>query len=370
MMGKRRPLLRRLGLFLLSSLLGLGVLEIALRTLPLKRASTLSNEVYTAYGSFPGGIYFTEPETRMSFMVPGFETENFWNGYSWRHRTDGLGFRNPPGLKDRSLLLLGDSLIYGHGVEEEQTVAHLLRTREGRPAYNMARQGDCLYQQYVLLRLYCGDCGEYRDELAPRTVVLFVFFNDFADLFFYRTREEIERMPELRLDARALRQRVADLGKDPRYPPQRQLYRFRSLRLLRGAARSLFSGDWMARAEAAPAGKDDLAAAVLQPERFALASRYYRRILGECQRLATEKGIDLRVVLLDVGAGAGSDGQRAYERLRLFLGKTSGEVGFSFTTTAGVFAGCGDCFLPHDGHLSPQGHDRLARFLNAELRNR
>ena len=175
-------------------------------------------------------------------------------------------------------------------------------------------------------------------------------------------------MPELRLDDRALRQRVADLGRNPRYPLRRQLYRARSLRLLRGATRSLFSGDWMARAEAA--GEDDLAAAVLQPERFALASRYYRRVLGECQRLAAEKGIDLRVVLLDVGAGAGSDGQRAYERLRLFLGETSGEVGFSFTTTAGVFAGCGDCFLPHDGHLSPQGHDRLARFLNTELRNR
>lgn len=357
---KRRPLLRRLGAVVLSSLLGLGILEIALRTLPLKRASTLANEVYTAYGSFPGGIYFTEPETQINFMVPNFETENFWNGYSWRHRTDGLGFRNPPGLKDRSLLLLGDSLIYGHGVEEEQTVAHLLRA-QGRPAYNMARQGDCLYQQYVLLRLYSGD-------LAPRTVVLFVFLNDFSDLLFYRTREEVEQMPELRLDDRALRQRVADLGRNPHYPPRRQLYRSRSLRLLRGVAKSLSSGNWMAQAEAAPAGEDDLAAAVLQPERFALASRYYRRVLAECQRLAAEKDADLKVVLLDVGAGVGSDGRRAYERLRLFLGETSREGGFSFTTTAGVFEGCGDCFLPNDGHFSPQGHARLARFLDAKIK--
>lgn len=358
---KRRPFLRRLGAVLLSSLLGFGVLEIALRTLPLKRASTLSNEVYTAYGSFPGGIYFTEPETQINFMVPGFETENFWNGYSWRHRADGLGFRNPPGLEDHSILLFGDSMIYGHGVEEEQTAAHLLRTA-GRPAYNMARQGDCLYQQYVLLRLY-------RDELAPRTVVLFVFFNDFADLLFYRTPEEIEQIPELRLDTRALRQRVADLGRNPRYPLRRQLYRFRSLRLLRGVAKS-FSGDWMARAEAAPAGEDDLAAAVLKPERFALASRYYRRVLGECQRLAAEKGIDLRVVLLDVGAGVGPDGRRAYELLRGFLQKTSAETGFSFATTAGIFDGCDDCFLPHDGHFSPQGHARLARFLDETVTSR
>lgn len=359
-MAVPRVRLRRLAVLLVSSLLALGALEIALRALPLKRASALANEVYTAYGSFPGGIYFTEPETRINFMVPGFATVNFWNGYSWRHRTDGLGFRNPPGLKDRSLLLLGDSLIYGHGVEEEQTAAHLLRARQARPAYNMARQGDCLYQQYVLLRLY-------RDELAPRTVVLFVFLNDFADLLSYRSREELERMPELGLDDRALRQRVAELGRHPEYPLRRQLYRSRSLRLLRGAARS-FSGDWMARAEAAPAGPEDLAAAVLEPEPFALASRYYRRVLEECQRLAAEKGADLRVVLLDVGAAAGPDGRRAYGRLAPFLAEAGREAGFSCSTTAGLFEGCGDCFLPGDGHLSPRGHARLAGFLDAVLR--
>ena len=123
----------------------------------------------------------------------------------------------------------------------------------------------------------------------------------------------------------------------------------------------------MARAEAAPARLGDLAAAVLQPEPYALASRYYRRVLGECQRLAAEKGIDLQVVLLDVGAGVGPDGRRAYERLQGFLQETSSEMGFSFATTAGIFDGCGDCFLPHDGHFSPQGHARLARFLDARL---
>lgn len=358
-MIRRRTLLRRLAALCISSLLCLGALEIALRTLPLQRASALANEVYTAYGSFPGGIYFTEPETRINFMVPGFTTENFWNGYTWQHRTDGLGFRNPSGLKDRSLLLLGDSLIYGHGAEEEETVAHILRARHGRPAYNMARQGDCLYQQYVLLRLY-------RNELAPRTVVLFVFLNDFSDLLSYRTREELERMPELRLDDRALRQRVADLGRNPRYPLRRQLYRSRSLRLLRGVARS-FSGDWMARAEAAPAGPGDLAAAVLQPELYALASGYYSRVLAECQKLAKEKGAGLRVVLLDVGPVAGPDGQRAYARLDHFLAGASREIGFPYASTTGIFEGCGDCFLPNDGHFSPQGHVRLARFLDSAL---
>ena len=343
---------RRLLAALASALLGLIALEVSLRVLPLKRASSLANDVYTAYGSFPGGIYFTEPRTGMNFMVPGFETENFWNGYSWRHRTDELGFRNPPGLRDRSLLLLGDSLIYGHGVEEEQTVAHLLRTRHGLPAYNMARQGDCLYQQYVLLRLYL-------DELKPRTVVLFVFLNDFRDLLSYRTAGELERMPETGLDYAALRERVAELGRDPEYPIQRYAWRFRALRLLRGLA---LHGDWVPRAEAAD---DPLAAAVLEEDSFGKASRYYRRALADLRR---RTDADLQVVLLDVGPVVGPAGERATERLEGLLLEAGRETGFSFLTTRDVFTGCGDCFLPGDGHLSPQGHARLARFLAPRIR--
>jgi hypothetical protein len=343
---------------LASALLGLAALEVSLRVRPLKRASSLANDVYTAYGSFPGGIYFTEPQTGMNFMVPGFGTENFWNGYSWRHRTDELGFRNPPGLRDRSLLLLGDSMIYGHGVEEEWTVAHLLRTRHRLPAYNMARQGDCLYQQYILVRLYLG-------ELKPRTVVLFAFLNDFHDLLSYRTAEELERMPETRLDFAALRDRVEKLGRDPAYPLPRHAYRLRSLRLLRGLARSL-QGDWISRAEAA--APDPLAAAVLEEEPFRKASRYYRRALADLHRRTTAAGTGLQVVLLDPGPVVGPAGERANERMETLLLQASRETGFAFATTRDVFKGCGDCFLPGDGHLSPRGHARLARFLATRLK--
>ena len=349
---------RRLLAALAAALAGLATLEVCLRVLPLRRASALANDVYTAYGSFPGGIYFTEPETRINFMVPGFETENFWNGYSWNHHTDELGFRNPPGLRDRSLLLLGDSLIYGHGVEELATVAHLLRASYGLPAYNMARQGDCLYQQYILVRLYL-------DELRPRTVVLFAFLNDFHDLLSYRTAEELERMPETSLDFAALRDRVGKLGRDPEYSLRRHAYRLRTLRLLRGLARSL-QGEWVPRAEAAAA--DPLAAAVLEEEPFRKASGYYRRALADLHRRTTSAGASLQVVLLDAGAVAGPAGVRANERIETMLLRASRETGFSFVTTRDLFSDCGDCFLPGDGHLSPQGHARLARFLAPRLR--
>ena len=361
-MIRSRALPRKIACVIGSALLGLLVLEVALRTLPLRRACDLANDVYTAYGSFPGGIYFTDPETGINFMKPDFETENFWNGHSWLHRTDALGFRNPPGLPARNgrpILLLGDSLIYGHGVDEEHTASHVLRSKYGRPVYNMARQGDCLFQQHVLLRLYLA-------ELRPRQVVLFVFLNDFHDLLSYRTDAELAHLPELGLDYGALRGSVARLGREPEYPFHRRAYLFRSLRLLRGLGRYL-EGDWIARAEAAPARPGDPAAAILEPEPFRKAGGYYRRMLAETRRLAAAAGADFRIVLLDVGPVVGPDGQRAYERLEVFLSQTSGDLGIPFATTEGVFTGCGDCFLAHDGHLSPQGHARLARFLEAAV---
>ena len=55
----------------------------------------------------------------------------------------------------------------------------------------MASQGQCLFEHYVLLRLYL-------ERLQPETVLLFVFLNDFRDLEKARTGQEIESMPERR----------------------------------------------------------------------------------------------------------------------------------------------------------------------------
>jgi hypothetical protein len=94
------------------------------------------------------------------------------NGLRWRHATDARGFRNPDGVPTQ-VLLLGDSMIYGHGVEEPATVAGVLRREHAIAAYDMSRQGSCLYDDYVLLRLWL-------ERLRPRQVVLFVFVNDCA----------------------------------------------------------------------------------------------------------------------------------------------------------------------------------------------
>jgi hypothetical protein len=55
------------------------------------------------YGTSPGDIYFLDPPMRAHFMWPNFHVRAYWNGRVWEHRTNELGFRNPSGLRDRSL---------------------------------------------------------------------------------------------------------------------------------------------------------------------------------------------------------------------------------------------------------------------------
>jgi len=189
----RRRLVFHLTALAVSALLFVLGLELVLRLgagVIAPALGELGNAVYSRYGSLPGDIYVFDHELSMTFMRPDFETTNYWNGYFWHHATDSRGFRNPPGLEDTSLLVLGDSFIYGHGVEEEHTLTAYLRSEHGRPAYNMGRQGDCLFQHYVLLRLFL-------DRLQPRRVVLFVFVNDFHDLTVFRTPEQIRERPEI-----------------------------------------------------------------------------------------------------------------------------------------------------------------------------
>lgn len=362
---RRRALLRH-GLGLLFSLLiFLAGLEVLLRIAPGwigPRLGELGNLVYSRYGSLPGEIYYPDPETGMVFMLPDFEAVNYWNGYFWHHHTDGWGFRNPPQAQDKTRLLLGDSFIYGHGVEEEDTVAHILRSTWDRPAYNMGRQGDCLFQQYFLLRLYL-------DRFQPREVVLIVFFNDFHDLLTYRSRAQIEETPEIEeYDYEQVFQGLPELRDRHRHPPWAYLYRSEAYRLLRGAARRLGPWSLVARAEAAPPRpKPDpfpYVTALLDWEVVRLVGGYYDRVLTDLQRRCRQRDVRLVVGLLDLRFQRGSDWRRGHQRVDRVLDELCRRESIPYFTTRGLFNDCPECFLPHDGHLTAEGHRRLAAFLH------
>lgn len=139
--------LRKLAPLCLVILIAVATAEILLRVLGPFVPSRIGGYVYSAYGEFPGGIYFRDEESGVNFMHVNFDTTAYSHAYFWRHRTDEFGFRNPLGTEPREILLLGDSMVYGHGLEEEATLAQRLRSEHGWSVYNMARQGDCLYQQ-------------------------------------------------------------------------------------------------------------------------------------------------------------------------------------------------------------------------------
>jgi len=341
----------------------LALVEVALRVGWRHVPPVLGTALYSVYEDKPGDLYFRDRPSRTMFMWPSFRTRAYWDGYAWEHRTDASGFRNPPDLSDHSLLLLGDSMIYGHGVEEKDTVAHLLRAKHGRGAYSMARQGDCLFEQYMKLRLHL-------DEMRPKTAVVTVFLNDFEDLESKRSPEQIAAPPELTLDYGALAARLAQPAASSSWLDE--LHRLKIWRLL--------AAGWDAlgrRAAAPPAGDAAVAAAPPPPPpmlapiaddaRFATITRYYRTLLGDLAQRARAQGTELVVLDLDLGEHVAAGSLALQDRVRAMLESIGAEYGFRVLSTRELFDGCEACYLPRDGHLSREGHRRLAAFLDEQL---
>lgn len=357
--GFRRLSGRSLALAL-SAALFLAVVELALRLAPGLLPLEARNAVLTRAVSFPGGVFYRVDELGgMLFQRSDFSVRTYWNGYRWRHSADHLGFRNPPGTPS-GLLLLGDSLIYGHGVEEEETVAHVLRSSAGWPAYSMARQGDTLFQSYVLFRLFAG-------ELEPERVLLFPFVNDLWELGVYRSAEELRRAPEIdAVDYDDLRRRLPEIEARSSSWVLGLVLRSRALRLLYHQSRRLLASAWLPRAWAddgvARAEVPPYVAALDDPARFEPALDYYRRILADLQQRCDGRGIAFAITYLNLPwvHAAARAGQ---ERFDDALGELAADLEIPYATTRGYFDGCTACLLPNDGHLSPVGHRLLARFL-------
>src|SRR5262245_1480995 len=170
-LAHRVPLLISAG----SLVLSLMVLELGLRTFPLVLPHALANYLTTRYHSGPSGIYRYAPELHMNLMIPNDDRVLYFNGYRWRHRTDSRGFRNPVEREHASIVLLGDSIVYGHGVEEPSTIRSHLEAILEQPVANLGRQGSSIHDEYQTLRVFGV-------ALRPRYVFVFFLANDLDDL--------------------------------------------------------------------------------------------------------------------------------------------------------------------------------------------
>jgi hypothetical protein len=171
--GARRKV--ELALTLAGLLLALGLVEGYLRLFPGTLPHALGNHVAFPYDARRNGIYRPDATMRMLAMRPHFERAMYFNGYRWHHRTDGMGFRNPVDRDRADIVLLGDSMIYGHGVEEPSTVRHHLERELGWPVANLGIQGASAHEEYQVLK-------RYGVALRPRYAFVFFLVNDIDDL--------------------------------------------------------------------------------------------------------------------------------------------------------------------------------------------
>jgi hypothetical protein len=386
---------------LLATLL---LVEAALQVAPGLFSRGVQHLAYSRYDALPGGMYIQERQTRMRFMRANVSMRAYSHGYWWRHSTDALGFRAPPDLERRDVLLLGDSLVYGHGVEENQTVAHFLRSEHDVAAYNMGRQGQCLYECYVTYRLHA-------EELQPEAVVVFVFLNDVLDLVNRRRPEELADPPEIRqFDYRTIGEKARELQNYRQPLMTRLAYRLATVRLVKkylflrsksGKTRPAARRQRTPGADLNPAAETEAPLLsvteppptptpspkgvkvtkggkvvpktrvreravdpVLSAERMRPVRRYYNLILNDMDRRCDAAGTRLVVVQLFLAkSNRGAKHLKSQEQIRKLLSGISGRRGFQFHDTKELFGNCDECFLPDDGHLTELGHRRLAEFL-------
>ena len=167
----RAPLLVSAG----SLILSLGLLELGLRSFPLALPHALANHVTTRYNTGPSGIYRYARELHTTLMRPNDDRILYFNGYRWHHQTDSRGFRNPSERSSASVVLLGDSIVYGHGVEETSTIRSHLEALLGQPVANLGKQGSSIHDEYQTLKAFGL-------SLQPRYVFVFFLGNDIDDL--------------------------------------------------------------------------------------------------------------------------------------------------------------------------------------------
>ncbi len=192
----------------------------------------IGNYVHGGYHDEPEGIYTLDPH-RGHALRPEVRRRMYWNGHWWRHDANVDGYRGPA-LTSAAALFLGDSLVYGHGVETPDTLAPLYARLSARPAANLGLQGACLLQSLHLLR-------EKGLRLGPAVVFVCAHPNDLADVEYW-------------FDPGELRTFMADSPESPYAPRVRQE--------LRAPDRTVY--DWWLLNAAVPLRTARLARVLLQ----------------------------------------------------------------------------------------------------------
>ncbi|MCG8554418.1 MAG: hypothetical protein MJD61_03890 [Proteobacteria bacterium] len=344
--------------------LSLGVLEFTLFLIAPLLPNNISTALLSRYTTDPDGMYRIDYPTGYRIMRPNQTIRAFWAGNSWQHATDPWGFRNPPDSK-KEIILLGDSMVYGHGVDELDTFSGILRHEYHHPVYNMGRQADCVYENYISLMLWI-------DEFKPRKVILFIFINDLHDTMFHMNPH---RQPFLPTPSQlsSIKSQIVSLRESPPHPSlEERVEMTHMLRLINALQQrpqiaesfQLFPGLGTDNSEQIPY----YVAAVARNEIFAVTGNYYRTYVSHIAKLLRERGIQLYLVDLDTRAALPRFAYAA-DRVSQLVRTMCLENRLLCYSARQALDACRTCFLPQDGHFSREGNRRVAVMLDKALRH-
>ena len=350
-----RRLIGQVALAVGSVLLVLGALELTLRQWPTLLGYSFANGALSRYTAKAGGIHYFDRGLRMHFMIPNHRATMFSSGYVWQHQTDALGFRNRPLHVPADVILLGDSVVYGHGVDFENTVGHDLEQGSGLRVANLGHQAYCAFQEAYLLTAYLP-------VFRPRVVVHVFSPNDIEDLYKFLSDAAMQAFVAQPLDhitypprtdparllaerERKIRQR--SLGKRL----EEDLYVMKMFRWLGHRYR-----EWRrfaSIAEAAPSRERRFDVANAGTDPTSLGWRYTEHALAYMKHRAERAGARLLEAPLVEG--------RQLQILRDIAARHA----IDLVHTGHLFAG--PSFLPNDGHLSPHGARVMADLIAAHI---
>jgi hypothetical protein len=288
----------------------------------------------------------------------------YWNGHWWRHETNRSGWRGPD-VERADAVFLGDSMIYGHGVDEPDTVPARYAARTGRAAVNLGQQGTCQIQSLLALE-------RFGRRLRPRVVFASLHPTDVEEALRYYDEGGLGRFVEA--SEREVPFARAEYRPRPWWDPASSWSRFVALpmrcagisgALLRSRRPDAQVMSHVARDPFVPTAEDMAApVAFLRPDASAslrLAWQAERRAVREMK--ATCDGLGARLVLLDLGYPRAFS--EAVEALAHEVGASYDDAGRRVLALS--LAG-ERVYLADDGHWSPAGSEAMARELAAEAR--
>ena len=325
----------------------------------------LANYVSHGYHGEPGGIFVRVPLLGHA-MRPSFRRAMYWNGHVWQHETNADGYRGPR-LARADAVALGDAMVYGHGIEQDQTVPARFAAITGLATANLGQQGACAIQSLELLR---------RTGLAlrPRLILVCLHATDVVDALHWYPPEELERFLSeagYRPLARPIYRTPSPLNVFERWYLHVALP-LRSGRALQGLIsvphdRALEAhlppsqGDrFLPTAEALAAPFSPEAPNAVPNER--LGWRANCRALAEIEQEARRLGA--RVIVFDLGYPLAFSA--AVEKAAQEVGAAYCDTGRRVLTRAQAGE---NMYLARDGHWTPEGSDAIARGLAAAARD-